>query len=181
MKHALRTRTFAQALAAAAMLAASPALAADVLVVPMHKVSADGVGDEIGKIEISAKDGGGISLNVDVKGIGPGQHGFHLHEKGSCEAGEKDGKKVAALGAGGHYDPAAAKEHKGPHGDGHKGDLPFLTATDAGVKGVVSAEQLTLDDVKGRALVIHEGGDNYTDQPANGGGAGRIACGVIPK
>ena len=29
--------------------------------------------------------------------------------------------------------------------------------------------------------MIHEGGDNYTDQPENGGGKGRIACGVIPK
>jgi superoxide dismutase, Cu-Zn family len=29
--------------------------------------------------------------------------------------------------------------------------------------------------------MIHEGGDNYTDNPENGGGAGRIACGVVPK
>ena len=35
--------------------------------------------------------------------------------------------------------------------------------------------------VSGRALVIHAGGDNYTDQPENGGGMGRIACGVVPK
>lgn len=180
MIHAPWTKTVAQAIAVAAMFAAQPALAADAIVVPMHKVSAEGVGEAIGKIEISGKDGG-ISLNINVKGIAAGPHGFHLHEKGSCEAGEKDGKKVAALGAGGHYDPAGAKAHKGPHGDGHKGDLPVLTATDAGITAVVTAEHVTLDDVKGRALVIHEGGDNYTDEPANGGGAGRIACGVIPQ
>jgi Cu-Zn family superoxide dismutase len=27
-------------------------------------------------------------------------------------------------------------------------------------------------------LVIHEGGDNYSDSPENGDGQGRIACGV---
>ncbi len=31
-------------------------------------------------------------------------------------------------------------------------------------------------------LVIHEGGDNYSDTPKPlGGGGGRIACGVVPE
>jgi Cu-Zn family superoxide dismutase len=34
--------------------------------------------------------------------------------------------------------------------------------------------------VKGKALMIHAGGDNYADQPKPlGGGGDRIACGVI--
>jgi Cu-Zn family superoxide dismutase len=66
-------------------------------------------------------------------------------------------------------------------GSGHKGDLPFLTATDKGVNVVVTAPPLKMADVLGRSLVIHEGGDNYTDHPENGGGKGRIACGVVPK
>ena len=34
--------------------------------------------------------------------------------------------------------------------------------------------------LKGRALVIHVGGDNYADQPLPlGGGGARLACGVI--
>jgi Cu-Zn family superoxide dismutase len=45
----------------------------------------------------------------------------------------------------------------------------------------VTAPQLKLADVRGRSLMIHEGGDNYSDTPENGGGAGRIACGVVPK
>ena len=45
----------------------------------------------------------------------------------------------------------------------------------------ITAPRLKLEDVSGRALVIHEGGDNYTDNPENGGGKSRIACGVIPK
>jgi Cu-Zn family superoxide dismutase len=44
----------------------------------------------------------------------------------------------------------------------------------------VIAPNLKLADVKGRAIMIHAGGDNYSDQPAPlGGGGARIACGVI--
>jgi Cu-Zn family superoxide dismutase len=46
---------------------------------------------------------------------------------------------------------------------------------------VVTASRLTLKDIRGRAIMIHEGGDNYADQPKPlGGGGGRIACGVVP-
>ena len=39
---------------------------------------------------------------------------------------------------------------------------------------------LTLADAKGRSIVIHAGGDDYSDQPApSGGGGARIACGVV--
>jgi len=39
---------------------------------------------------------------------------------------------------------------------------------------------LKMADLKGRALMIHTGGDNYADQPAPlGGGGVRWACGVI--
>lgn len=155
-------------------------LVAAELKVPMHKVSPKGVGDEIGSITISDKPGG-IALKVDVSGIPPGPHGFHIHETGSCAPAVKDGADQAALAAGGHLDPAQSKTHKGPEGAGHKGDLPLLTATDKGVNAVVSADHLALADVRGRSLMIHEGGDNYTDTPENGGGKARIACGVVPK
>jgi Cu-Zn family superoxide dismutase len=43
----------------------------------------------------------------------------------------------------------------------------------------VLAPRLKVRDVKNRALMIHAGGDNYSDQPAAlGGGGARIACGV---
>ncbi|MCD6061548.1 MAG: sodC, partial [Moraxellaceae bacterium] len=44
----------------------------------------------------------------------------------------------------------------------------------------VLAPRLKAKDLKGRALMVHAGGDNHADHPAPlGGGAGRIACGVI--
>jgi len=177
MKHLIRAAAF---FCAAVQLSSSPVAATEVSV-DVHSVTASGVGDKIGTVEISDKSGGGLEFKVDVTGIPAGEHGFHLHANGDCAPGEKEGKAQAALSAGAHYDPAAAKSHKGPMGQGHKGDLPFLTATDKGVNVVVTAPNLKMADVLGRALVIHEGGDNYTDHPENGGGKGRIACGVVPK
>ena len=166
--------------AALFLIPAVATAAPEKLTVEMNKVSADGVGEKIGTIVIQPAETG-LSFKVDVTGIAPGEHGFHLHANGNCAPGEKDGKATAALAAGSHYDPADTKTHAGPTGEGHKGDLPFLTATDQGINAVVNAPELTMADVSGRALVIHEGGDNYTDQPANGGGKGRIACGVVPE
>lgn len=156
------------------------AYAADVTV-DMNKITADGIGEKLGTTVISEKPGGGLEFKVDMTGIPPGEHGFHLHAKGDCAPETKEGKAQAGLAAGPHYDPASTKSHKGPMGRGHKGDLPFLTATDKGINVVASAPHLSMADVRGRALVIHAGGDNYTDHPENGGGMGRIACGVVPK
>jgi len=89
---------------------------------------------------------------------------------------------TAGIAAGQHYDPEGKKSHKGPKGAGHKGDLPALNASAKGdVNQAVTAPHLKLADVQGRSLVIHEGGDNYSDTPESGGGKGRIACGVIPR
>jgi Cu-Zn family superoxide dismutase len=44
----------------------------------------------------------------------------------------------------------------------------------------VLAPRLKLADVKGRALMVHAGGDNHSDHPAAlGGGGARAVCGVI--
>lgn len=158
---------------------ASAAAAAEVAV-PMSKVSPSGIGDTIGTITVSETPTG-LSLKVDVTGISAGSHGFHIHENGSCEPGTKDGVPQAALAAGPHFDPLQTKTHKGPEGAGHKGDLPALTATATGVNVIVSVNHLKLSDIRGRSFMIHEGGDTYSDTPENGGGAARIACGVIPK
>jgi Cu-Zn family superoxide dismutase len=165
--------------AATVMCAATVAIAQQ-MTVDINKVSESGVGEKIGTVTVT---GGkqGVSFKVPVTGVGPGQHGFHVHEKGDCNAATKDGKMEAGGAAGPHYDPEGKKSHKGPKGTGHKGDLPVLKSDAKGINQTVTAARLKLDDVSGRALVIHEGGDNYTDSPENGGGKGRIACGVVPK
>src|SRR5262249_24970487 len=91
-----------------------------------------------------------------------------------------NGQPAAGMAAGGHYDPANTGKALGPLGEGHKGDLPALTVDADGraTKDVV-APHLKVSDVKGHSIMIHVGGDNYSDQPAPlGGGGARIACGV---
>ena len=165
--------------AVAALAFAANTVMAQSLTVDMNRISDSGVGEKIGSILISQDKG--VTFKVTVAGLPKGQRGFHVHEKGDCGPGMKDGKMTAGIAAGEHFDPDNKKSHKGPKGGGHKGDLPVLTGSDKGIVQTVTAPRLKLADIMGRSIVIHEGGDNYRDKPENGGGKGRIACGVIPK
>lgn len=147
--------------------------------VPMSAINETGVGQSIGDITI-AETSSVLEFTINVTGIPDGEHGFHVHEKGDCGPGEKDGKPAAGLAAGGHFDPASTKTHKGPDHAGHQGDLPKLTSSGGKISTTVKVANTKLADVAGRALMIHEGGDNYSDNPENGGGKARIACGVVP-
>ncbi len=48
-------------------------------------------------------------MSAALTGLAPGLHGFHVHEKPSCDAATRDGVAVAALAAGGHLDPAGTR------------------------------------------------------------------------
>ena len=53
-------------------------------------------------------------------------------------------------------------------------------APDGTAQTPVTAPNLSVADLRGHALMIHAGGDNYSDQPEPlGGGGGRIACGIV--
>ncbi|HEY8386396.1 MAG TPA: superoxide dismutase [Cu-Zn] SodC [Porticoccaceae bacterium] len=150
--------------------------------VAVHLVDADGVHQAIGSIAIEETEYG-LLFTPALSSLEAGIHGFHIHEHGNCNPADKDGKKQAAEAAGGHYDPEADGEHLGPYGEGHLGDLPALyVATDGTAEYPVLAPRLrSLDDIAGRSLMIHSGGDNHADHPEPlGGGGSRIACGVIP-
>ncbi|MGE0769201.1 MAG: superoxide dismutase family protein [Hyphomicrobiaceae bacterium] len=164
----------------ALVIATGVALSQQSLTADISRISEAGIGEKIGTVVLTSGKGG-VSFKVAVTGVSKGNHGFHVHSNGDCGPGLKDGKMIAGLAAGAHYDPHGTKSHKGPSGAGHQGDLPLLEASSDGIAQTVTASRLKLADVRGRALVIHEGADNYSDQPENGGGKGRIACGVIPK
>lgn len=182
-RHALGALLGAFLLAPALALAAPPANSASVgpIVIPMNLVDDEGRSKPVGTL--TATDTGyGLLLTPALEGLPPGLHGFHVHENPSCDPGEKDGKKIAALGAGGHYDPATTGRHEGPYGTGHLGDLPAIyVGPDGKAAYPVLAPRLKAVDLKGRSLMIHAGGDNHADHPAPlGGGGPRLACGVTP-
>jgi Cu-Zn family superoxide dismutase len=167
-------------LAVALMLLGSTLAVAGEKIVVVNAISEEGVGKIIGTVKLSDSDQG-LLIDPDLGELTPGPHGFHIHEKPSCGIGEKDGKKVAGLGAGGHYDPHKSAKHEGPEGHGHHGDLPALEVKEDGTATrIIVAPRLKLAEITGRSLMIHEGGDNYSDTPKPlGGGGGRIACGII--
>jgi superoxide dismutase, Cu-Zn family len=161
------------------LLAAMPVFAAD-LVVTVNLVNDQGIGNSIGTIAIS-EGPKGLLFTPKLTGLTPGLHGFHVHQNPDCASGTKDGKQIPGLAAGGHYDPAGSGKHEGYEGMGHLGDLPVLTVdADGTATTAVIAPRLKMSDVKARSLMIHAGGDNYSDLPAPlGGGGARVACGVV--
>lgn len=153
---------------------------AEDVIIKVSLVSDQGVGKEIGTI-MASDSKYGLVLTPQLTDLAPGLHGFHVHDKPDCSHAMKDGKAVPALAAGGHYDPAGTGKHEGPFGNGHLGDLPALyVGADGKATLPVLAPRLKAADLNGRSLMIHAGGDNYSDTPAPlGGGGARAACGVV--
>ncbi|QKQ70918.1 superoxide dismutase family protein [Acinetobacter sp. 10FS3-1] len=151
----------------------------NVRTVSMHAVSAQGTGESVGTVLLSDSPTG-LVIRTHLKQLPAGERGFHVHENGSCAPAMKDGKMGAALAAGSHYNPNQAPNHGTPS-TGHLGDFPALkVSTDGTARVTLLAPRVKLADIKGRALMIHAGGDNYSDHPLPlGGGGERIACGVI--
>jgi superoxide dismutase, Cu-Zn family len=119
--------------------------------------------------------GGGVGISAQVRGLTPGEHGFHIHESGDCSAAD-------AMSAQGHFNPDA-KAHGDPgRAVHHMGDMPNLTAN---AQGEATYEfrlmGVTLSGptgILGRSVVVHADPDDYNSQPAGNSGK-RIACGAI--
>lgn len=122
--------------------------------------------------------GKGLHLTGEIGGLpANGTHAFHIHEKGDCSAAD-------ASSAGPHFNPFNAAHGKAGSGAHHAGDMNNLTANADGVAKVdAHIEGVTLgggavNDVAGRALIVHAAPDDYASQPAGNAGA-RVACGII--
>lgn len=137
-------------------------------------------GDEVGQAELTETPGHGVLIRVRLHGLAPGVHAFHIHQTGQCTAPDFSS-------AGGHFAPRG-HAHGFMNADGmHAGDLLNLHIP---ASGTVTTERLapgvtlmpdaegSLMDGDGSALVIHQNPDDYTSQPAGGGGP-KLACGVI--
>ena len=125
-------------------------------------------------------DGKTLSLAVAATGLEPGEHGFHLHTTGRCEA-------PGFTSAGGHLNPGSRQHGSLNPAGKHLGDLPNLlvgasrsASTEIDLGPDDAGMRAELFDGDGTAIVIHAEADDYRSDPAGDAGA-RIACGVLTR
>ena len=119
---------------------------------------------------------GGVEVTANLEGLKPGDHAYHVHEKGDCSAPD-------ATSAGGHFNPGG-HAHGSPDAEAHhEGDFGNLTAgKDGKATKTFVMKGITLDasptSIVGKGFIVHEKADDFKTQPTGNAG-GRVACGVI--
>ena len=117
----------------AAALAASAALAqAQTAAAPLK----NGKGEEVGKVTLTAAPKG-VLLRIEAKGLTPGWHGLHLHEKADCSKSDFTSAGAHTHGGGervhGLLNPKASET----------GDLPNIYADSHGAAAAELFSSLT--------------------------------------
>ncbi|MGO3518329.1 MAG: superoxide dismutase[Cu-Zn] [Acetobacter cibinongensis] len=165
------------------------ALAVGALLLPTLACAATAGGDLLGQdgafhghVEVTAAPKG-VIVRVEAKGLTPGWHGVHFHEKGSCEAPK-------FTSAGGHVHTVKPVTHGFLNEKANdSGDLPNIYVAADGTATVElystlvglnaeSSVKPALLDADGASLVIHANPDDYKSQPIGGAGD-RVACAVL--
>ncbi|MDB4962667.1 MAG: superoxide dismutase [Myxococcales bacterium] len=121
---------------------------------------------------------GGVEVTANVEGLTPGDHAYHVHEKGDCSAPD-------ASSAGGHFNPSGHKHGAPDAAEHHEGDFGNLTAGKDGkatktfvMKGITLGDDPT--SIIGKGFIVHEKKDDFKTQPTGNAG-GRVACGVLER
>jgi Cu-Zn family superoxide dismutase len=162
---------------AAALLAATVSMPVQAAGEMANAQLKDASGKAVGDVDLMQTPAG-VLIKLQIKGLPPGEHAFHVHAVGKCEAPFES--------AGPHFNPSNHK-HGILSGEGHAGDMPNLYVPQSGelsvevVNAAVSLEKgkpNSLLDNDGSSLVIHAKADDYKTDPAGNSGD-RIACGVV--
>lgn len=133
-----------------------------------------------GEVTFTESDGM-VSMSAVLSGLTEGEHAIHIHEKADCSS--DDGKST-----GGHWNPTHEPHGKWGAAEGyHKGDIGNFTADEEG-NAVVEFETdqwcLGCDDenknIVGKAVIVHQGVDDFTSQPSGAAGP-RVSCTGIIK
>jgi Cu-Zn family superoxide dismutase len=135
-------------------------------------------GESVGSVELTQTPHG-VLFHVDLSGIAPGTHAFHVHGVGKCEPPFES--------ASDHFNPEGKKHGLLVVEGAHAGDMPNLHVPDSGkltveiLNGTVTlakGPKNSLFQEGGTALIVHAGVDDYKTDPAGNAGD-RIACGLV--
>lgn len=124
-------------------------------------------------------EGTGVRIMADVAGVDKdGKHGIHVHENGMCEHHPAGADAKPFSTAGGHFNPTNTEHACPPTDPRHAGDLGNIEVS--GGKGhlELSVANLTMDQLNGKAIILHAGEDDCKTQPTGNSGD-RLACGVV--
>ncbi|TVZ51162.1 superoxide dismutase family protein [Dokdonia sp. Hel_I_53] len=125
------------------------------------------------------EEDGMVKMTAVLGGLSEGTHAIHIHENADCSS--EDGKST-----GGHWNPTAQPHGKWNATSGfHKGDIGNFEADENGNGTItmstdewcIGCEDVT-KNILGKAIIVHQGVDDFTSQPSGAAGA-RIACGGI--
>ncbi|QED37295.1 superoxide dismutase family protein [Antarcticibacterium arcticum] len=128
---------------------------------------------------VFTEENGEVTMTAIIDGLPEGMHAIHLHESADCAS--EDGSS-----AGGHWNPTFEKHGIwGASGGYHKGDIGnFKVDTNGNGTITMTTDEWCIgcDDesknIVGKAIVIHDGVDDFTSQPAGNAGT-RVGCGSI--
>ncbi|QRY62800.1 superoxide dismutase family protein [Gordonia sp. PDNC005] len=116
-------------------------------------------GNNVGSATFTTEDDA-VTFNIRLSGLEAGEHGVHIHSVGKCEASTKFASAGDHLQVGGHT------------GKPESGDLGSITVLKNGTGTLSkSTDAFKVNDIRGKAIVVHKVGDSDGTQ--------REACGVI--
>ncbi|TSB48254.1 superoxide dismutase family protein [Alkalicoccobacillus porphyridii] len=150
----------------------------------------DDEGNSVGLVSFLRAPDGNLHVEASVNGLGPGFHGFHIHEAPACDHEHDEG---AFTSAEGHYD-----QDGNSHGD-HAGDMPALFVNEDGTAQMTfSFDRVTTEElIDETTVMVHADPDNYGHIPdryqsddqeepgpdeeslSTGDAGDRVACGVV--
>jgi len=127
------------------------------------------------------EEDGQVNFTAVIGGLAEGMHAIHIHENADCSSA--DGSS-----AGGHWNPTNEQHGKWGATEGfHKGDIGNFPADESGNGTItMSTDQWCIGcgdpkkDIVGKAIIVHQGTDDFTSQPSGDAGK-RISCGGIIK
>ncbi len=112
-----------------------------------------------------------LLLKINLYGLTPGAHAFHLHEHPDCGAKDKSGQQGPGLAAGGHLFAEHTVGNEKKVYRSHLGNLPnLIVAADGKAVEDIVVPRLVLADLVNRAIMVHSTRDDYSS---------REACGVF--